>query len=76
MKTHASEANKILIHKLKERVNKLDCFCPFADLTANPNVPFAEFIRLIADRVPMGFQTPESICACITVFNEIAIPLF
>lgn len=71
MDTPSSTTNNTLIHKLRQRIKELQCVSDISDVAANPDLPFEEVLQNITDRIPLGFQAPESTCACVTVFNEV-----
>jgi len=59
-----------LIRQLQKRVQELDCIYAISEIAANLEASLDEILQDIADRVPPGFQRPESICVRVTVFNK------
>jgi len=66
-----SEPNA-LIRQLQERVKELDCLYAISRIAADPNATLDSILRGIANRIPSGFQNPESTCARIEIGDEIA----
>jgi len=59
-----------LIHQLLERIKELNCICAISEVTANPEADIDEILQNCADKIPLGFQAPESMCVCLTVFHK------
>lgn len=70
MERPSSDVNRMLPHDIQEHLKELACLYAISDLTAGSNTHFDEILQKIADRIPLGFQVPESICACVTVFDK------
>ena len=60
----------MLAHDIQERLKELACLYAISDITAGPGSHFDDILQKIADRIPLGFQVPESVCACVTVFDR------
>jgi hypothetical protein len=70
MEAPPSAINDTLIHELQERIKELDCVHAISDVAANPKAPLDEILQNIVDRISLGFQEPESTCACLAIFNK------
>jgi PAS domain S-box-containing protein len=71
MELPSPAANDNLVRELQERIKELDCIYAIFDMAVNLNAPFDQIMQDITDRVPLGFQYPESTCARITVNNKV-----
>jgi len=70
MKTPLSSMNENVIRKLRERVKELNCIYAISSIAVNDGVPFDRIIQDITDKVPLGFQHPESTYAEVIVADR------
>ncbi|MBI5585566.1 MAG: sensor histidine kinase [Deltaproteobacteria bacterium] len=49
--------------QLQERIKELNCLYSISELASNPDLLLPELLQGIVDRIPPGWQFPESACA-------------
>ncbi|MRR24359.1 GAF domain-containing protein, partial [bacterium] len=70
MKIPLSSVNENVIRELRERVKELNCIYTISSIALNDGAPLDQIIQDIAERVPFGFQHPESTCAQVIVADR------
>ena len=60
-----------LIHQLQERIKELDCLYAISHIAADPHTTLDSILQDITDRIPSGFQKPESTCARVAIGNKV-----
>lgn len=70
MKIPLSSVNENVIHELRERVKELNCIYTISSIALNNGAPLDQIIQDITERVPFGFQHPESTCAQVSVADR------
>jgi len=71
METLSPAEHDHLICELQERIKELDCLYAISPIAADPHTTLDSILQDITDRIPSGFQKPESTCARVAIGNKV-----